>query len=478
MSDSASSFIPAPTLVDPRILAIIRDPGAPQARLPIRVRPPDSLPGKLGMLAGARLMLGFASEGVVFGERLHRRYGDIFRCSQGLDPLVAVWDLAEAQKILRNEHSAWSTAMGWDALLFGLLEPRGGNAGTLASLDFDAHRVARRLVQPAFNTNAIRGYVELAQPLIANAVAGWLRRREVGFKREARELLADVTNAIFTGIEPASERARIDRSLRATWSASLSLVHDARLSPGVRRGQQQWQFLCTYFSSLLAARHEAPGRDTFSQLVLSRERSPAGDAALVKMFVGIMLAAYDTTSAAVTSLAYLLAKHPAWQQRLREEAREVGPGPLDWSALQKLEQLEWAWKESLRLMPVAGYVPRVALREVELMGHRLPAGCRVAVITAGSGRSPKLWRDPERFDPERFSPARAEDKQHVGQYAPFGGGAHACIGQQLASIEARLLFHTLLTQCRFDLRRPYRARHIYAPLGTVSGAVELRLSPL
>ncbi|HEY1954726.1 MAG TPA: cytochrome P450 [Polyangiaceae bacterium] len=78
----------------------------------------------------------------------------------------------------------------------------------------------------------------------------------------------------------------------------------------------------------------------------------------------------------------------------------------------------------------------------------------------------------------RFSPERAEDKQHPGIYNPFGAGAHACVGMQLANVEMKLFWHRMLTSCRFRLARDYEARHTFSPLGTVSGDVRLGLSRL
>jgi len=43
-------------------------------------------------------------------------------------------------------------------------------------------------------------------------------------------------------------------------------------------------------------------------------------------------------------------------------------------------------------------------------------------------RLPELWTNPEKFDPERFAEPRSEHKKHRYAFAPFGGGAHKCIG--------------------------------------------------
>lgn len=91
------------------------------------------------------------------------------------------------------------------------------------------------------------------------------------------------------------------------------------------------------------------------------------------------------------------------------------------------------------------------------------------------GRDPKFWTEPTTFDPTRFTKERAEDKKHKAIFLPFGAGAHACIGAQLAGLEIKAFWHAFLSRCRFRLAKDYRARHSYAPIGTVTGDIDLVL---
>jgi cytochrome P450 len=457
--------------VDPRIAAIIRDPTSPQAYPRDKVDPPSSLPGRLGRLENAHTLIGLVRHGVRFAEELRARHGDIYRGMLRGRPAVWIWDAEVGQKILRNDDRAWSTGMGWATSfekVMGASTPR----ATLLALDFESHRAARKLVQPAFTPRAIKGYIELAQPLIASEVDAWLAHGVVPFKRTARELLASVANTIFTGITDPAERARLDFALRSFWRGTAAIF--GKLDPSLRTAQREFRYMEALFQRLVQERRAAPGDDMLSRLV-EIDDPDCTDGDRVGLIIGIMLAAYDTTSCGVTSMAYLLARHPEWQARLREEALRVDT--LDWNGLQQLEQLEWAWKETLRLMPVAGVVPRRALRDVELLGHTIPAGCLVLAVTGSLGRSARYWDQPERFDPARFDPARAEDRKHPGMYMPFGAGPHACVGLQLAGIEAKLLFHRLLTRATFELAEDYQAEHTFTPIGVVSGKVALKLTP-
>jgi len=298
------------------------------------------------------------------------------------------------------------------------------------------------------------------------------------FKRDVRKLLAGVAGNIFTGIEDTHEIAKVDRALVEFWGGMMALSRRPWLSPTFRRSRRGLAALLARFLALVPERRAKGGVDLFSQLCQVADDDKLGDEAMVRIFLTIMFGAFDTTSVAITSMGYLLAKHPEWQERVRDEARQIPRGQLDLPGMKKLVQLEWVWKETLRLMPVASFVPRRALRDVTVCGHELRAGTLVAPMMGGVGAHPKWWKDPKRFDPERFSPERGEDQQHSAIALPFGGGAHACVGMQLAYMEMKLFWHAMLHGCRFTLAPDYDARHTHTPMGCVSGKVAMKLERL
>jgi sterol 14-demethylase len=48
---------------------------------------------------------------------------------------------------------------------------------------------------------------------------------------------------------------------------------------------------------------------------------------------------------------------------------------------------------------------------------------------------PQIFERPLSYEPERFSPPRDEDKKKPFSYMGFGGGRHACIGQNFAYLQ-------------------------------------------
>lgn len=177
-------------------------------------------------------------------------------------------------------------------------------------------------------------------------------------------------------------------------------------------------------------------------------------------------------------MAYLLATHPEWQDRMREEALAVGPGRVSFEDSKRLEISSRVWKETMRLYPIAPYAARRALRDVQLGPWKIPAGTFVFALFAAVMHDAVLWDDPLRFDPERFSEARAEDKKHKGYFMPYGTGPHTCTGMHLANAEVKAFWQAMLTRCRFSLVRDYHGHHTYLPAGIVSGDVKLRIERL
>jgi cytochrome P450 len=455
-----------------RILAAVGDVARPRANVVFN-RELEGVPGESGLWPAIANTFGLTRRGVAHVTSQVRRYGPVFHQMMGANSVVFVSDAELLASIARNEDKTWSTALAYRSL-FSPVMPGVETLDTLATLDFDQHRNARRVLQPAFSPAALESYAEVAQRAFEPEIERWVKRGRVRFKADARRLFADVAGRIFMGISDPSEAKWLDKATGDVWASVTVLVKNALLSPAWRRALRGYESLHNTLLARVPERRTSEGRDLFSRLC-REQTEPFDDPRLVRSFFGILMAAFDTTSLATTSMAYLLAKHPDWQERLRAEVSQVEPG---YAGLKQLELLDRAWKETLRLYPLALGLPRVALRDVELQGHLIPAGTFTIALVGPVLRDPRYWTSPEQFDPDRFAADRAEDKRHRGAYLPFGSGAHACIGLSLATLEAKIFWRTLLSKARIKLANNQPVRHQFTPLGSVSGPVELVLEPL
>jgi cytochrome P450 len=83
-------------------------------------------------------------------------------------------------------------------------------------------------------------------------------------------------------------------------------------------------------------------------------------------------------------------------------------------------------EEVMRVAGVVSVVPRVTTVDLEIDGWQIPAGTLISLSLAGANHDPKIYDHPERFDMDADRPE--------GQIG-FGGGAHHCLGANLARAE-------------------------------------------
>lgn len=65
-------------------------------------------------------------------------------------------------------------------------------------------------------------------------------------------------------------------------------------------------------------------------------------------------------------------------------------------------------------------------------------GTIVATSPAFAHRLPNVYSDPTAYQPDRYLPPRAEDKVAPFSYIGFGGGRHACLGQNFAYLQIKV----------------------------------------
>ncbi|MGR3650009.1 MAG: cytochrome P450, partial [Shimia sp.] len=145
------------------------------------------------------------------------------------------------------------------------------------------------------------------------------------------------------------------------------------------------------------------------------------------------------------------ATHPDWQDKIIAEVDALPDAPLDDAGLASMQSADLVLKEALRLLPPVPLIPRRAVRDFEWQGHIIPAGTWVSASPGTVMMSPEYWTEPEKFDPDRFGPDRQEDRSHKYAWAPFGGGAHKCIGLHFATMQVKIFLAALLKSHQIEL---------------------------
>jgi cytochrome P450 len=384
-------------------------------------------------------------------DRLRKTFGDVVRLSVlGTDVYMTTGPEA-AEALFVNREKVFASGPAWSHFI-GPFFNRG-----LMLLDFDEHLHHRRIMQAAFSNDALHRYHSMLVPHIRSGIADWGEVSKPRLHRMFKELTLDLALEAFVGVElTAAEQRRLNDAFIDAVRAGTSIIRADVPGGGWRRGIKARAVLEEFFYGALPEKRRRGGDDLFAQLCAAQ--SEAGDeftdGDVVNHMIFLLMAAHDTTTITMTSMAHQLAKHPEWQERVRQESFDAG-ADLDYAGQQGLTDLDLVMKESLRICAPVPSIPRTATRETAIGGYRIPAGVMVSASPYQTHFMSGLWPEPETFDPERFSPERREDKVHRLAFEPFGAGVHKCIGMYFAGMEVRAIFHELLRAYRWSVPDGY-----------------------
>ncbi len=392
-----------------------------------------------------------------FAREAVAKYGRVYK-----NHVFGGWQVAmvgaEANELmLFDRDKVFSSEQGWGPVLDKLF-PRG-----LMLIDFDHHRVDRRALSIAFKPGPMRHYADALNRGIANAVEQWDGAMQ--FYPAIKKLTLDLAADSFIGIEWGPQADRINQAFVHMVQASVAPIRAPLPFTLMRKGVKGREYLVDYFTKeTLRRRAEGGGQDMFSQFATATRED--GEMLPVDQVVDhmnfLMMAAHDTITSSATSLVYLLAKNPEWQERLREEIRSVTGGldgdgrtrAIAYDDLGRLELTEMAFKEALRMIPPVPSMPRRALKDFEYAGYTIPAGTPVGINIAMTHELEDYWENPKAFDPLRFTPEKIKAR-HKYAWVPFGGGAHMCLGLHFAYMQIKILMVHILAQYEIGIADGY-----------------------
>ncbi|EFJ20980.1 hypothetical protein SELMODRAFT_107558 [Selaginella moellendorffii] len=197
------------------------------------------------------------------------------------------------------------------------------------------------------------------------------------------------------------------------------------------------------------------GEADFVDVLLSLDgEEKLEDADMIAVLWEMIFRGTDTVALLTEWILAELVLHPEIQSKLRHEITSVvGKSKVAESDLQKMVYLQAVVKETLRMHPPGPLLSwaRLAIHDVSLSGHHVPAGTTAMVNMWSITHDPSIWSEPEKFNPERFLEQDVDVKGTDLRLAPFGAGRRVCPGRALGLATVLLWTARLVHKFEFQV---------------------------
>lgn len=407
--------------------------------------------------------------------RAHAEHGPVVMQDLGFFKMINLFGPEANRLVLTDRDHIFSARKPWMQIM-GKIFPNG-----LLLQDGEVHKHHRRIMRVPFKRPALRIYGDHMNAMIEERLDRFARAPSPLLAYGAyKELTLDMAAKIFLGVELGPGNAPMNDAFESMVAASMSRIRLPLPGLEFNRGLNGRKYMLELLSDLLPKRRAGDGPDMLTRLchAETEEGQRFSDEEICDHMIFLMMAAHDTTTSTLCSLTYELAKNPEWQDRLREESRAHGPGPLAFDEVQTLEGFGYVLKETLRRYPPLPVIPRVATASFEFLGHRIPENAMVVISPIHTHHMPEWWDEPQRFDPSRFAPGRQEQDRHTHSWVPFGGGPHMCLGFRFAELQVAALVHQLLQRFRITVPEGYEMPVQQAPISRPRDGLPITLHPL
>lgn len=309
----------------------------------------------------------------------------------------------------------------------------------------------RRLIQPAFHKEKIKGLQEIITRSVNHFLSAFPTGDDIDIYPLMNRLSFDILIKSLFDIDIAPEIMEelsqlfsdlqdflikdVNQPIRkifypVTGAKNINLVKAKRLKEIFRQITRERKNsngnYADLLDMLLHSRYEDTGERMSEEQIL--------DEVLILIFAG-----HETTANTLSWLICLLASHSNILQKLKAvvENNSIGACLSD-------EYFKAIINETMRLYPAAWMTERVAVTDDKFGKFSFPAGTIIIPFFFGLHRDANSWPDALKFMPERFlaDPKIAKSKS----FFPFGAGPRMCIGNNFAIMEMSIFLCTFLKE--------------------------------
>jgi cytochrome P450 len=327
------------------------------------------------------------------------------------------WALSRYGDVLTGfrDHAAFSNANGV-MIERSIWTPDASRFISFLAMDPPEHTAMRGLISRAFTPRRVAALEPRIREIASRYIDAAVDRGSFDFMTGlAAALPLDVISELI-GV-PEADRAQVRRMV----DQMLHREEGMRDVPPAAR--EAGMSITEYYLSLIAAKRRDPAEDLISALLdAGTVGIPLTEAELVAFLFLLVSAGIETTTHLLGSAWYWAWRNPA------QRTAAFGGNIAGWI------------EETLRYDSPAQVVARMAAKDLDLHGVRIPAGAQVLLLPGSANRDDRVFPGPDDYDLGR----------DTSKLISFGSGRHFCLGAPLGRLEAKVVLELLVARARPD----------------------------
>lgn len=288
---------------------------------------------------------------------------------------------------------------------------------SLLDSDGDIHRRLRKQIFGEFTARSVDHLEGVVQAFVDGLLDELQQRDQIEF---IDDFAAHIPGYVIGHLLGAPEENCTQLRL---WSEQIVQFFDVDRSDEKKQiAENATREFYHFLEDLRSEREQDPKDDLISKMIFDEREGRYTRDEFISTCMLILMAGHGSTIDVLGSGMHTLLKNPQSMKELRENP-DLTPTAI---------------QEMFRFEPPLPFFHRHALEDVDVAGQSFKKGTTFGLLYGAANRDPKQFEQADKFMISR-TPNR---------HLAFGQGAHLCLGNNLARLNMKIIFNTLLR--RFD----------------------------
>ena len=296
---------------------------------------------------------------------------------------------------------------------------------SLLNLEGQLHKELRGLVAKAFLPRSVQQLLPFMEET-SNKLFNDLKGTEFDMLKDYAQPYSVSIIGKLLGVPESDHLEFLD------WSHKIVKMYDFEVSDqNANNAEEAAKQFIEYTQNLLDKRREDPQDDMITRLSqVSEDNNFLTDDQIICTVILLLNAGHEATVNTLGNGLHALLTLEKSFEEIKSETEDIND----------------VVEELIRYDSPLQFFQRYALEDIEIDGHNISKGSKVAILLGSANRDPRIFENPDQINFKR------EMKDH----SSWGGGIHFCIGTHLAKLELGVSFNHILEKQFSLIEEPSR----------------------